>query len=179
MSTEEVWKDIPGFEGAYQVSDLGRVRSLDRSYSQRNRWGLATNGRRKGKVLSPARGTNGYISYQLGSGVRRLAHRLVATAFLGPPSPGEEVNHRNGIRDDNRLENLEWVTRGDNHRHSYAKLNRKQHAKTTPVVLLKGDEALRFDSQLSAAKFLGRAVGSVRCAFVKGHKCKGYEVRHG
>ena len=158
----ETWRDIPGFEGRYQVSDKGNVYSI-----------------RRQRCLKLGKCTNGYLSVQLGRGNPRLAHRLVALAFVGGAADGLEVNHKNGIRSDNRAENLEWVTRGDNHRHSYRELNRKKHAKTRPVVLRRGEDRFEFESELSAAKHLGVVPGSVSSAARHGHKCRGHEVLYG
>ena len=81
----EQWRDIPGFEGRYQVSDQGRVRSVDR-YVRLVAHGVETRRLARGKVLAPAPGTHGYPSVVLGrDGGTRAVHRLVALAFLGPP----------------------------------------------------------------------------------------------
>lgn len=100
----EVWKDVLGYEGLYQISDRGRVKNA-----------------RSGRVLKPHLLVNGYIQTMLSRGGKRrqpLVHRLVAEAFL--PTPAEEqnqINHKNGNKTDNRVENLEWCTAGENNRH--------------------------------------------------------------
>ncbi|WP_434612044.1 NUMOD4 motif-containing HNH endonuclease [Tabrizicola sp. M-4] len=116
----EVWKDVPGFEGAYSVSSLGKVRSLDRTVRY-------TDGRVaffKGVLFDPVRGAQGYLGVTLrrdGKSHRRLIHQIVAAAFLGPkPDWADCVNHKNGDKTDNRFENLEWVTLADNNRHARA-----------------------------------------------------------
>ena len=86
MSAEE-WRDIPGFEGEYQVSDLGRVRSIDRIVEQDSRWGVIRR-RLQGKVLSPHLEKSGYLGVQLGRRKKQRVHELVAAAFIGPRSPG-------------------------------------------------------------------------------------------
>ena len=165
----ESWKDIPGFEGAYQVSNLGRVRSLDR----RDRLGR----RFRGRVLILQKYPNGYLHVALGRGPQHLVHRLVAGAFLQNASRLREVNHKNGNRADNRLENLEWVSSSDNKKHGYRELPRKAHSRTTPVVLVKGGECISFPSRLSAAMYLRVAPASVGSALNRGHRCRGFEVR--
>jgi len=111
MSNEE-WADIPNFVG-YQVSTLGRVRSLDRIVACRN--GRTQN--RKGKILRPAPSQDGYPMVVLciaGVPWTKLVHDLVASAFLGERPEGHEVHHRNTRRDDNRLSNLSYRP-GDQH----------------------------------------------------------------
>lgn len=172
----ETWKAIAGHEGSYEVSDRGRVRSLDRISHARNRWGGVTARHLKGRVLSQC-DTHGYRSVTLGfMAAPRLVHRLVADAFLANPQRLPEVNHKNLTRSDNDIHNLEWVSSSDNKHHSYASGTRQQHAKTTPVILTKGSAVRRFDSELAAAEYLGRNPGSVNSARKKGHACAGHLV---
>lgn len=107
----ENWKAVPGYQGQYEVSDLGNVRSLDR---------ILTNGhRRLGRVLRTNRHhTNDYLSVQLCRGQENFrcgVHRLVLEAFIGPPPQGYQAAHNNGIRTDNRLSNLRWDSIAANH----------------------------------------------------------------
>lgn len=109
----EIWKDIANYEGVYQVSNLGNIRSVDRSI-------LCKNGRKKilkGKTLINQKYTNGYLFVCLsknGVVTQRIVHRLVALAFLGVPEVKMDVNHINEIKTDNTLTNLEWVTHKSN-----------------------------------------------------------------
>lgn len=110
----EVWKAIPGFEGAYEVSDMGRVRSLDRVIEKKQ--GPA---RYKGRVLSPAkRKKGGYWGIVLsvqGLQTSRLVHELVALTFKGPRPPGAWVAHGDGNTDNNTDGNLRYDTPSANH----------------------------------------------------------------
>ncbi len=119
----EQWKPVVGFEGIYEVSSYGRVRSLDRYVATGN------NGKGKrlvpGKVLTPRNDGHGYNALDLrsaGQGKQRFpvkVYRLVAESFLGtPPTPKHVVNHLNGIKSDDRPENLEWATHGENMIHA-------------------------------------------------------------
>ena len=110
---EEIWKDIPGYEGKYQVSSLGRVKSLDRYI----RCGTGGRGMRrmKGRILRPGPRSDGHMSVVLGHGESgSQVHQLVMLAFIGPCPKGMEVCHNNGNPADNRLENLRYDTRTNN-----------------------------------------------------------------
>ena len=172
-----MWRDIRGFEGRYQISDTGDVRSLDFSETVATRWGGQTVRNRKGRVLAAQPFPHGYRVVTLVRDTCKLVHRLVAQAFV-PGDTSLQVNHKNGIRSDNRCENLEWLSCSDNHRHSYRELSRKQHALTKAVRLIGIGVDIDFPSELAAAKHLGVVAGSVRSAVARGHRCKGYEVAY-
>lgn len=113
----EKWRDIPGYEGIYQASSLGRVRSLDRVIEHPHTGST----RLRGKVLIQAPNGRGYLKVTLSRDnvkAQRTAHRLVLEAFVGPAPDGMECNHRNGNKTDNRLSNLHWVTASENSRHA-------------------------------------------------------------
>lgn len=112
------WVAVKGYEGLYEVSDRGRVRSLDRWAENR---GSKTRMFLKGKLLSP-RSNRGYphVSLSKGGKVRPFGvHVLVAIAFLPPPNPGQDqVNHKDGDPTNNCWDNLEWATSQENHDHA-------------------------------------------------------------
>lgn len=113
MSDEE-WRPVVGYEGAYEVSDLGRVRSRDRRVpSGGGRERIA-----RGRMLSIADGRPyGKVNLKVGDGGRMWnVHTLVARAFLGPAPTGMEVCHNNGQHRDNRLSNLRYDTHAENQR---------------------------------------------------------------
>jgi hypothetical protein len=115
---QEIWKNVPGYENMYQVSNLGKVKSLARYKKAKSNSKSLT----KEKLLRFTRGIDGYISYELNKNSIRKnfkAHRLVAMAFIPNPENKPQVNHINGVKDDNRVENLEWNTASENVRHSY------------------------------------------------------------
>ena len=110
----ENWKPVVGFEGAYEVSDRGRVFSLPRR-TRHWRGGTVARG---GKMLALAVGEAGYPLVSLGRDGRisqHLVHRLVLEAFVGPCPKGMECCHEDGVRTNNRLSNLRWDTRKANH----------------------------------------------------------------
>lgn len=119
MEAIEVWKDIKGYEGHYQVSDLGRVKSLSRVVKSR----VGVFGTKKEIILKTFKNGDGYLKYKLcinGKEKSVISHRLVANEFLENPFNKPQVNHKNGIKDDNRVDNLEWVTSSENVIHSLA-----------------------------------------------------------
>lgn len=110
----EQWRDVPGFEGRYQVSDMGRVRSLDRFVRVVPPRGAETVRPVRGRILRPGPSNSGHLSVVLGRGNTRAVHQLVMLAFIGPPPAGHEVLHRNHQPADNRLANLKYGTRSEN-----------------------------------------------------------------
>jgi hypothetical protein len=104
----ETWKPVAGFEQLYEVSDIGRVRSLKRA---------TATGILGGKELSPEKTRNGYLRVRLSAfgGVARFSvHRLVLETFAGKAPEGSECRHFNGDRTDNRVSNLAWGSRSEN-----------------------------------------------------------------
>ena len=106
----ERWKEIPGYEGLYEVSTCGQVRSIRDNKNTYN-----------GKILSP-RIKSGYHVFTISKNSKPRtfkAARIVATTFLPNPENKATVNHKNGIKNDDRLENLEWASVSENTQHAY------------------------------------------------------------
>lgn len=117
MTQTEIWRPVVGFEGLYEVSSIGRVRSLD--HEVRNRYSTRI---RRGRIRKPTPDRAGYLMVSL-SRERAVKtgkiHRLVAEAFLGAaPNVDSAVNHRDFKKDNNAVENLEWSTPEQNRRHA-------------------------------------------------------------
>jgi hypothetical protein len=125
----EVWASIPGEH--YEASSCGRIRNA-----------------RTGRVLKPMMMRNGYMRVQPGARRYRFVHRLVCAAFNGAPEGDLQVDHINKIRDDNRPENLRWVTPADNKKnrafrygenHPHSKLNAKQVSEIKALLSVKSN----------------------------------------
>lgn len=113
----EIWKDIKDYEGYYMVSNLGRVKSLDRVATTKR--GVVKN--TKGKILNLTLKNNGYLSVMFSLKDKRKrfhVHRLVAYAFIENIHSKPFVNHINGIKTDNSVINLEWCTHKENAQHA-------------------------------------------------------------
>lgn len=109
---QENWKSVIGYEGCYEVSDFGNVRSCDRIITHVN--GYSSN--RKGKTLRPAVSRDGYLQVALSKNNRLMSymvHRLVGLAFIPNPENKYTVNHKDGVKSNCRADNLEWATKSE------------------------------------------------------------------
>ena len=187
---QEIWKDIKDFEGMYQVSNLGRVRSVDHF----DRLGRL----RKGVIKAPQDNGHGYKVVQLhkdGKQKNARVHRLVATAFIENPDNKPEVHHVDTDTSNNKLENLRWVTRKENnifpeHIESIKKNPNwlrgiKKGAEKSAVVrshrtkFTLGNVSLEFSSLAEGARQLG--LDKTSCSKVANGKLKqtrGYKVQY-
>lgn len=168
---EEKWKTIKEYEGLYEVSNLGRVRSLKRATTS-------------GKILKPHPNRCGYLQVTLCKDnikkTRRI-HRLVASAFVDNNDPiNNVINHKNEDKRDNRAENLEWCTVKYNT--NYNGMNyRRMASRRVPIIAKKNCEVLRFESVTKAAEILGVSHTNISsCLHGRhGHKTiKGYRFEY-
>lgn len=165
----EVWKPVVGFEGRYEVSDQGRVRSLDRVLTS----AVPVRGyprRVRGQMLKPVLRKDGYVQF----GCRRvliLGHVCVAEAFIGPRPEGLVVCHGNDIRTDNRLSNLSWGTPKENSEGMVAR-GRSCRGEKSGQAILTTEDVLRIRSY--AGRFTYDDIASL---FGVGSRCIGKIIR--
>lgn len=189
---EEIWKPVQGYEGAYEASNLGNVRSLNRVIHYQN--GSTRN--RKGKVLKPHIDTSGYaVVYLAVSGHQsaKFVHTLVAKCFLPNDDPTLEVNHKDGNKSNNCVENLEWCTHRENILHAFqtglhgkpltehmkaiAKKGARVSASRSSIPVICETDGLAFASQNSADRYYGYYPGSVCNAIKRNKSFKGNRFR--
>ena len=126
--SEEVWKPIKGYEGIYEVSSYGRVRSLTRYITIQDPRGSYMR-KLHGRIMTPHKMTNGYLVIRLSQDCEEancLIHRLVALAFVSGYRDGLIINHKDRDKTNNKADNLEWVTYQENNRYMDAHIKRAQ-----------------------------------------------------
>lgn len=124
----EIFAPIIGYHGVYEISNLGRIKTLERECEYINKNGKAVKYMLPEKILIPGIHTNGYLKislYKNAKEERFFVHRLVAIHFISNPENKPEVNHKDGDRKNCKLNNLEWVTGSENKIHSFKVLGRK------------------------------------------------------
>ena len=147
----EVWKDVDEFDGVYQISNFGRLKSVERTVKHPKGECVI-----KGKFLSEVVNKKGYIEYQITYNSKhygRKAHRLVANAFIPNPQNLPQVNHIDGDKTNNKASNLEWCTNRHNVIHAYE----NQLHKTRPIIQfdLDGNEIKKWKSAGEIQRELG------------------------
>lgn len=161
---KEKWKDIKGYEGLYQVSSFGRIKTI-------SHWQTYSNGDRhfyNERVRTPGVGPTGYLSIRLGSKGREAGvHRIVAEAFLTRVPGKNDVNHIDGNKSNNRVDNLEWVDRKENMQHCREVLKKKTGKTKVPVLCIETRETFESLSDASTIKNINLAH---LCQVVNGHR---------
>ena len=156
----ETWKAIAGYEGLYEVSDLGRVKSLKFC---------------KEKILKPQKTRDDYLQvdiYKDGKVKHSKVHRLVAEAFIQNPQGLETVNHKDEVKTNNVASNLEWMSRGDNKRYSANKSVQMFDKKT-------GELLATFPSLMEAERVTGIHKSNIsECCNGKQKSAGGYSWRY-
>ena len=168
----ETWKKIAGYEGMYEVSDLGRVKSLGNNKS------------RKEKILKPWKAGNGYLQVNLckdGQKKTPLIHRLVAEAFVPNPNNLETVNHKDETKTNNTVGNLEWMSRADNN--NYGTHNKRSAEKRSKQVQMldkqTGELLATFPSLMEAVRVTGIYQSDIsKCCNGKYKSAGGYIWRY-
>lgn len=160
-SVPEIWKAVKGFEGMYEVSNMGRVRSLDREILQLSRSGTLVSIRHKGRVLREWTMDNGYSSIRF-CGRTRLVHHLVLEAFVGPCPDGFEACHDpDHTRTNNALSNLRWDTPSANQM-DRVKHGTSNRGERSPVSKLTEQQAIEILNSPESGIDLARRFGVSR-----------------
>ena len=161
----EIWKDIEGYEGIYQVSNLGRTKRLYKNDKE--------------KILKPFSNKDGYLIVNLckeGKVKSRSVHRLVAQAFIPNPENKPEVNHKDENKSNNKVENLEWVTSKENNNYG-TRTERMAKSQSKPIygINVKTNERIEFPSTQEAGRSGFDQSHIVHCLKGKRKTHKGYK----
>lgn len=147
----EIWKDVTGYEGLYQVSNTGKVKTLQKQVGRKE----------TEKIMKANKVWTGYLRIGLrknGKTKNTYIHRIVAQEFIENPEHKPIINHKNGNRQDNRVENLEWCTFGENSRASKKITTTKRYNS----VMVKDNQENTFNSYREAGRFWNLSSNTVK-----------------
>lgn len=170
----EIWKNIEGYNGKYQISNLGRVKSFTRL--------------KNGYIRVLSKSKKGYLRVSI-EGKTLVIHRLVASAFIPKIKGKNQVNHKDGNLENNCVDNLEWVDNRENNIHAYRYLNRKapflgrtgkKSPCSKPVLQIKNGKIIKeFESTMCVQRELGFQNARIsECCRGKIKNYKGFEWRY-
>ena len=168
----ENWKEIAGYEGLYEVSDMGRVKSLNYKRT------------RKEKILKPKKSHGGYLNVNLckdGHVKTVRIHRLVATSFIQNPNNLQTINHKDEVKTNNAVSNLEWMSQKDNN--NYGTHNKRVSEALSKQVQMfdkfTGELLATFPSLMEAERVTGIDDGNIsKCCLGKLKSAGGYVWKH-
>lgn len=168
MYMQEIWKDVPGYEGIYAVSNLGEIKSLSHDVIRNNGRKYRVNERIKAQISN-----NGYKMVRLqkeGKGRLFMVHILVALAFIPNSENKPFIDHINTDRADNRVTNLRWVTRLENERNPLTMKKKRDHAKrmSKPVCKINGNDIIAKYESINEAARINEIQATAIC-----HVCMG------
>lgn len=159
MNKEE-WRDIPGYEGSYQASSRGRIRSLGRYVMN----GKNSEMLRKGGIIKHVIYKKGYVRVKLSRNsevITYLVHRLVLTVFDRPPKEGEDCNHKDGNKQNNFIGNLEWCTRKQNCDHRDNVLGKHKRGERCNWSTLTETQAIKIKDLLKEGKLTQQQIAKM------------------
>ena len=177
---KEIWRPIKGYEGLYEVSNLGRIRSLDRitnyANGEKHLW--------KGRIMKPAKNKNGYLICDLHKNSKRKTfnvHRLVAQAFIKNPDNLPVINHKDEDKTNNCVDNLEWCTYSYNNSYGEAFQSMKRKlSKTVLQIDIETNQIIaEYTSLTEAARQTNFSKGDIsNCCTGRYNKHKGFKWKY-
>ena len=153
MENIEIWKEIPGYEGYFEVSNLGNFRSKNRIIKYKQTGTRLYPGKNL-KVELMQDGYSRIVLMKKAIKKRYMCHRLVAETFIDNPNNLPQVNHKDGNRSNNCVDNLEWCTQSENEQHAVNTLGKTMKGKTTPKKVKCVDTGVIYNSMNAVVKWL-------------------------